>query len=313
MWNNETIEWLDIELTSFCNISCKGCFRSITPYTDKILNKTYITLDTIKEKFIKEDFPNIKIINFCGSVDEPVTHPNFFEIIHYFSSWGAHINIATNGSLKTTSWWKKLAEALPEKHRVTWGIDGADETSEIYRRGSNFNKVRENFRAFNKAGGKSIWQFIEFEHNQHQTELAKQIAKDEGFVDFKLIISHRKDVNGIKHKKVDLEENQQIICKYAGQKRLFINHMGNVIPCCHLNSRMIEYSVSNKKVDLFEDILEKNDYINDINLKNVSIKEAINGKVFNDIIKSWTDEINIPKCWKTCKQKKQDIFVKEKL
>jgi len=27
MWNNKTIEWIDVELTSFCNIACPGCLR----------------------------------------------------------------------------------------------------------------------------------------------------------------------------------------------------------------------------------------------------------------------------------------------
>ena len=77
MWTTNTLEWIDIELTSFCNIKCKGCFRVVSKEADKILNKTYLDLDVIKEKFQKEMFPNIKIINFCGSVDEPTTHPNF--------------------------------------------------------------------------------------------------------------------------------------------------------------------------------------------------------------------------------------------
>ena len=79
-WSSETLEWIDIELTSFCNIKCKGCFRVLSDYKDDILNKTYLDLPTIKERFQKEMFPNIKIINFCGSVDEPCSHPQFHEI-----------------------------------------------------------------------------------------------------------------------------------------------------------------------------------------------------------------------------------------
>ena len=70
----------------------------LSDYKDDILNKTYLDLDTIKEKFQKEMFPNIKIINFCGSVDESCSHPQFHEIIKHFASWGCHINVATNGS-----------------------------------------------------------------------------------------------------------------------------------------------------------------------------------------------------------------------
>lgn len=314
MWTMDNIEWIDIELTSFCNISCKGCFRVISKQSDKILNKTYIDLDTIKKRFQIEMFPSIRIINFCGSVDEPTTHPQFFDIIEHFASWNAHINIATNGSLKTPRWWKKLASLLPDSHRVTWGIDGSDETSEIYREGSSFKKVQENFRAFIAAGGQAVWQFIEFEHNMHQTEVAKQMAKDEGFKDFKTIISHRKDVNGIKHKKVEtVNQSTEISCKYGNQKRIFVNHMGNVIPCCHLNSKMMEYAVTGQIKDKFEQILVDNDYRNDINLENVSIEQAINGSVWHKIKESWTSNHVIPRCESVCKQKIRDTFIKEKI
>lgn len=313
MWTNENLEWIDIELTSFCNIQCKGCFRVQSKHADKILDKTYLDLNIIKEKFKKELFPNIKIINFCGSVDEPTTHPQFFDIIRHFSNWGAHINIATNGSLRTAQWWEELAKILPSNHAVTWGIDGSDELSEVYREGSNFKKVEQNYKAFIAAGGRAVWQFIEFEHNQHQTEIAKQKATDEGFKKFTTIISHRKDSNGVKHKKVEQQENPFVSCKYGNQKRIFVNHMGNVIPCCHLNAQMLEYAVTETVKDRFEEILSENNYKDDINLANVSVEEALTGKVFNSIIESWDTENKIPKCWKTCKKNNKDLFIKEKL
>ena len=54
MWTANTLEWIDIELTSFCNIKCKGCFRVESKYADQILNKTYLDFETIKEKFQKQ-------------------------------------------------------------------------------------------------------------------------------------------------------------------------------------------------------------------------------------------------------------------
>ena len=29
MWSSDTVEWIDIELTSYCNIDCPGCFRQV--------------------------------------------------------------------------------------------------------------------------------------------------------------------------------------------------------------------------------------------------------------------------------------------
>jgi hypothetical protein len=285
----------------------------LSDYADDILNKTYLDLDTIKERFQKEMFPNIKIINFCGSVDEPCSHPQFHEIIKHFADWNCHINIATNGSLRTTKWWTELADILPSNHKVVWGIDGSDELSEVYREGSSFKKVEQNYRAFIAAGGKANWQFISFEHNEHQLEEAREKAKQEGFKEFKTIISHRKDTGGVKHKKVETQESNCISCKYANQKRIFVNHMGNVIPCCHLNAKMLEYPVSRKHKDKFEDILEQQDYMSDINLTNVSVDQAINGKVWTDIKESWTSDNRIPRCEQVCKENKRDKFIKEQL
>ena len=312
-WSSETLEWIDIELTSFCNIKCKGCFRVISKEADKILNKSYIDIDVIRKRFQKEMFPSIKIINFCGSVDEPCSHPQFFEIIKHFADWDCHINIATNGSLRTVKWWTELASILPRSHKVVWGIDGSDELSEEYREGSSFKKVQQNYRAFIAAGGRANWQFISFEHNEHQLETARQIAKDEGFIEFKTIISHRKDSGGVKHKKVKAQESPCISCKYSNQKRIFVNHMGNVIPCCHLNSKMLEFAVNPKQKDRFEEILVKQDYMNDINLANVSLDEAMNGKVWTEIQNSWTGDDRIGKCVSTCKENNRDTFIKEQL
>ena len=89
--------------------------------------------------------------------------------------------------------------------------------------------------------------------------------------------------------------------------------MGNVIPCCHLNAKMLEYPVSGKTKDRFEEILIDNDYMFDINLKNVSVEQALNGKVWTDIQNSWTSDNRIPRCEKVCKQNKRDTFIKDKL
>ena len=312
MWKANNVEWIDIELTSFCNIRCEGCFRVISKYSNKINNKEILSLEIIKKRFKKELFPKIKIINFCGSVDEPTTHPQFFEIIDFFKDWKCHINIATNGSTRTEQWWIKLANVLKDtSHNVTWGIDGSDKLSEVYRQGSNFNKVQKNYKAFIKAGGSAIWQFIVFEHNQHQHEKAKEIATKEGFSNFKTIYSHRKNIQS-KHVKKKKEETIEIECKYLKQQRIFINHNGNVIPCCHLNSEMLEWNVGRDNITRFGEIVNKNMGTLATNLKYNDIDEIIEGDFFNDIVKSWPNR-EIPKCVSTCKKKKHDIFIKEKL
>jgi ribosomal protein S8 len=76
---------------------------------------------------------------------------------------------------------------------------------------------------------------------------------------------------------------------------------------------MLEYPVSRKHKDKFEDILEQQDYMSDINLTNVSVDQAINGKVWTDIKESWTSDNRIPRCEQVCKENKRDKFIKEQL
>ena len=40
---------------------------------------------------------NLKLLNFCGSVDEPTTHPEILDIVKHFLEF-TEINIASNGS-----------------------------------------------------------------------------------------------------------------------------------------------------------------------------------------------------------------------
>lgn len=315
MWKASELRWIDFELTSFCNIRCKQCFREEKKVAEQLKNRELISLKTIQEKFKRELFPKVDIVNFCGSMDEPTTHPNFFEICDHFKDWkDIHMNVATNGSLRTTKWWAELPKHLSKNHNVVFGIDGSDELSEVYRVGSNFKKVRENWRAFIKAGGVALWQFIVMEHNKHQLEDAKQMAKDEGFHQFKIIYSHRENNETITytHEK-KLEEFPVISCHYLNQNRIFVNHLGNVIPCCFLNSKMLEYGVTRKVKDRFEKIISENGDELGNNIAYNSVQEIIEGDVFMDIKKSWTDGNYIKKCEAACKVNKRDITEKIKL
>ena len=90
---------------------------------------------------------------------------------------------------------------------MTWGIDGSDELSKYTGKVSNLKKVQQNFRVIPAPGGKKAnWQFPSFEHNEHQLEIARQMAQDEGFKASQTIIIFRKDTGGVKHKKIEVEE-----------------------------------------------------------------------------------------------------------
>ena len=88
MWNRKTIEWIDVELTSFCNIACPGCLRQEKKkQVESILNKNIIEFEDLKRWITSKEFPNLKLLNFCGSVDEPTLHPDILDIVKHFKSF----------------------------------------------------------------------------------------------------------------------------------------------------------------------------------------------------------------------------------
>jgi len=59
MWNNKTIEWLDIELTSFCNIDCPGCFRQIKrKVVNHILDTEMLSFEKLRNGLLQKNFLN---------------------------------------------------------------------------------------------------------------------------------------------------------------------------------------------------------------------------------------------------------------
>ena len=307
MWTGDTVEWIDIELTSYCNIDCPGCFRQVKrKKVNNILDKNSLSLKQIKKWITRKNFPNCKLINFCGSIDEPTLHPELLDILDHFE--GLNINISSNGSTKTKQFWANLGN---RKISVFFGIDGIDQESlEKYRIGSNFKKVQENWRSFIKAGGKATWQFIAFEHNEHLIEDAKHMAKEEGFENFRLIYSHR-DENK-ESKKIQREEEQEIVCKYGVQKRIFISHTGVLLPCCFLNSEFLQSYATEEQFTDFQHLFKNTGDVLFNSLKYNDANEIIDGELFSSVVNSWTKK-PISRCWTTCKQAKQDVFLGENL
>jgi len=100
-----------------------------------------------------------------------------------------------------------------------------------------------------------------------------------------------------------------IRCKYQAQNRIFINHIGELIPCCYVNAEAINMNARNPPKTLFGQINAKYDN----NLHNNTIQEIFDGPLFHEIIDSWETNAPVEKCKKTCDKKDRDIFVDKQL
>lgn len=190
MWNDKItqVHW---EPTDKCNSACPMCPRyTFDGYEISTLENTEWTLESFKKAWPKEFIMGLNKILACGNFGDPCACKEFADIYEYVRSINPHISLAvnTNGSLRNAQWWAKLGSVMRvdqnEGNYCTFSLDGLEDTNHLYRRNTNWKKIMENARSYIDAGGIAHWDFIVFEHNEHQVEQARELAKEMGFKNF---------------------------------------------------------------------------------------------------------------------------------
>lgn len=199
--------WAEIETTSHCNAKCPECCRRMVKFTPK-----HLELDIIK----KLPFGSFEQVLLLGNKGDSIFYPHLFELIE----WMDHndIRIHTNASAHGKEWWSSLAKLLKGKGKVIYALDGLEDTHKLYRIGTDFHKIVENIRIFNKNGGESTCQMIKFEHNEHQIDDVKKLAKSIGSKHFRL--------KGYRY-------NEYPRCNFL-LPSFTLTVDGNIKPCCYL-------------------------------------------------------------------------------
>ena len=135
-----------IELTDKCNALCSMCGRQYIENGElkrvPTFDKNELSITEIRNIFDNRFFEkfNLNRINFCGNISDPITSVDLCSTIEYLKPHCKRIDIATNGSLKTPKYFKNLANILKDvDHRVTFALDGLEDTHSYYRINTNFN------------------------------------------------------------------------------------------------------------------------------------------------------------------------------
>jgi MoaA/NifB/PqqE/SkfB family radical SAM enzyme len=187
MFNFDLIDEYQIEITTLCNAACPQCPRNVNG--DEInphMSLTSLSRDVINRAFPVELVQRLRQIFFCGSYGDPIAHPEFLDILRDFreKSPTVWLYLHTNGGIRNTKWWEELASILNGYGKIDFGIDGLEDTNHLYRKNVIYNKVIGNATAFINAGGKAQWNYIVFEHNEHQVDQARKISEQLGFENF---------------------------------------------------------------------------------------------------------------------------------
>jgi len=187
---------LQVDMTSHCNARCGACIRnidggetraglSLTHFDVNVWNRI-ATVDT-KGWWIRE-------LTLNGNWGDTMMHPHLVKMLEVWIT--AHpetfISIATNGSMRSTKFWTDLAKVLRQTahHKVDFAVDGMEDTHHIYRRKTIFSKLKENIKAFTDAKGNAVIQMTMFEHNKHQIQEVKELARELGCRQFNARRSH---------------------------------------------------------------------------------------------------------------------------
>ena len=185
----KAIKTIHLEMTDKCNASCPQCARNILGgQTNPHLPLTELTLQDVRTIIPVEKVKDLDRLYMCGNYGDPIMARDTLEVFKYLRLNNPRIKLSinTNGSARDVSWWKELGETIGKVGNVKLGIDGLENTHEIYRRGTDFNKIIANAKALIETGVEVQWEYLVFKHNEHQIDLARSLAKELGFSKFTL-------------------------------------------------------------------------------------------------------------------------------
>jgi MoaA/NifB/PqqE/SkfB family radical SAM enzyme len=260
----EEIRSVHLEISTRCNAACPECprnFHGVNILDDFPL--TDLKLEQVQQIFPPSFIKQLTRLYINGNYGDFVTASDGVEIVEYFRSVKAtlKIEISTNASAKPKIW-ARLGEL---KTNVLFRLDGLKDTHHLYRQNTDFDLIIENAKNFIAAGGYAVWAMIPFDHNQHQIEECKQLAKKLGFAQFLLTDAGRNSSVVFNKDKVfthiignyqgstnfdelysnyNTPKNQSIImlnntisksnidCYSTKHKEIYVSANGEVYPCC---------------------------------------------------------------------------------
>jgi MoaA/NifB/PqqE/SkfB family radical SAM enzyme len=283
-------------------------------------------IDQAKAIFSPEFVEQLKFFLINGNYGDFVTATDGLEIVEYLREINPtmQIEISTNGSAKPNIW-PQLAEL---DVRIDFRLDGLMDTHHLYRQNTDFAFIIENASKFIKAGGKADWLFIVFDHNKHQIEEARQMSKDLGFNDFRVIDygrnvmpvftkdkrlrhiigDYRGDTNfdNLYNERMQYLENSwdnikdadvssKIECYSNRNSEIYVTANGEVYPCCWLGFYPMYDNSRPSNVQLREIVKNNNALTN-------GLKQSI--EWFNEVEKTWdlptVRDGKIYECNRTC-------------
>ena len=327
MYSYKDIKTIHLEVTQNCQASCPMCDRNcngegVNPH----INLDELSLEDCKTIFEPDFIAQLETMYMCGNLGDPIVARDTLDIFKYFREHNSKmwLSMNTNAGAKDEAWWRELAQVFGRMGAVIFSVDGLSDTNHLYRQGVVWDNVERNMQAFIDAGGRARWDFLIFEHNQHQVEEAEALAANWGcekfmkkktgrFVDAK---TNKKETHQAKDRKgnetTELKKPDEkyvnkalskqeviinkygsmdayydaapIICKVKKESSLFITAEGLALPCCWTAGRMYKWWHKDPKVEQIWDFIPDKTALDARN----GLDKVFDTGIFNEIQNSWS-------------------------
>jgi len=252
--NYDFVESFEIDLTTSCNLRCPLCTRNYA-HAQHMIDPKYSEGRPLHKIIAQLDkYPNLKECQLAGAISEPTMYKDLFGFLEYLKSRKIFVEMFTNGSLKGTTYWKKIATMLTNRDRIHFTVCGStQELHEKYRVGSKLNKVLRNAAAVRSIRKIDFGQFIRFEYNKddlNSPEMQKilkrfsfhYIVDTEGDrrLNEKVVevpegvcpVEPRKSlIKQIFKNRPPQDEDACILCNSLKNRKIHINADGSISPC----------------------------------------------------------------------------------
>lgn len=273
----DAINHINAELSNYCNAACPMCarFDHEQKLIPEITNNTHTTLQDMTDKIGTRVIKNLKTFRSCGNVGDGTMNPECLQIYEFIKKTNNTTNLLlnTNGGARNTDFFRDMANLGV---KITFSIDGLEDTNHLYRRNVKWGKLMSNVESFIKAGGVAGWDYLIFKHNEHQVTDAETLSKQLGFAEFNKKTTTRwddfdSDGNWMQREKIDIdgyalekplqdeskamandrdfkvkevEYDFNIVCNSFVNKNveIFLHANGNVSPCCWLGDLALHES-----------------------------------------------------------------------
>jgi MoaA/NifB/PqqE/SkfB family radical SAM enzyme len=185
MYQLTDIRQLHIEASTRCNAECPMCSRNLMGRTSPGLAEESMSLDKFRQAVPADLVGRLEILDICGAYGDPAMAPDLIAICEHVRTLSrtCKIRVFSNGGIRSERWWSRLA-AVADVVAV-FAIDGVA-TNHVYRRRVDVDRVLRNAKAFIDGGGRAQWDYIVFEHNEHEVEAARLLSQSLGFESFSI-------------------------------------------------------------------------------------------------------------------------------